>query len=514
MNLCPRDGAARQPSLAQAATYPVTAPAAPGVLARARWPASLQLICVVLLASTGAGPALTQAQTPPHASMPASPRMQPQTPAALPSLSSADPAQAAPLPEGFVLSTPPLSENALPASLDEAIRRWQAAHRAVGEFPRGHVDLLRWEDRQAMQASGNTARAPVNAAPLDWPQVWQAVQHQQADRIAGPRANAVERLQAQRQWMMLERQARQAWVQAITQQALLRLQQERLHAAQTAHALGERMATLGHWSRARFIPVQQALAQEQAALIAAQWQARQSLETLAAWMGVWQAEDVQALARRLPTGLAAPPALTPPANAEGLVLAQRPALQWQREAVARSLQTVSPAQWARWSEELERLLADTAAPAQLTPQAQHPPQALPQWPASALRGDHALDKAVSEHRTLQREATALRSQVRLTWDQLQAAQVLDTLQHNQLLPLAQAAEAETLLRYNGMLQSTWDVIDAARARMGSQADALQARLAHWQAHIDWYALLGGSDIDPPAGVSAGKNTGASGAKGH
>lgn len=454
------------------------------------WPLRLSFslgLTAVLVAFWPPGPAQAQSLSP------------------VPSLASANPAQAAALPDWSALAPPALQAPALPAALDEAIRRWQAANRAVGEFPRGHADLLRWEQTHSPEQV--TSSSPTVPA-LKWPQVWLAVQQTHAEQLPRTWANTVERLQTQGQWLALERRAQQAWVQAITAQALLRLQHERLHAARTAHALGERMAALGHWSRARFIPVQQALAQEQAALLAAQWQARQSLEALAGAMGLWQADQVQALAQRLPTTLPAPSAVTPPANAEASALAKRPALQWQREAAERALQAVSPAQWTRWSEELERVLASTAERAQQTP------QALPQWPMSALRGDHALDKALAEHRAVQRQATGLRSLVRQAWDQLQATQALDSLQHAQLLPLAQAAETETLLRYNGMLQSTWDVIDAARARLGAQAEALRARQVHWQAHIDWHTLMAGGDVEPPAGPRTGQNETGSPAKGH
>ena len=423
-----------------------------------------------------------------------------------PTLSVADPQHPAALPNA-VLSSSPLSDPALPASLDEAIRRWQAAHRAVGEFPRGHIDLLRWEQGQSPQATAPTGSTVVR---LQWPEAWRQVQRQHANRLLGPRANALERLETQNLWLTLERQARQAWVQAITDQGLLRLQHERLHAARTAHALGERMARLGHWSRARFIPVQQTLAQEQAALVNAQWQASQSLEALAEWMGLWQAAEVQGLAQRLPSELPTPPRVSAPAQAEGLALAQRPALQWQREAAAQALQSVDRRQWARWSDELDRALH--AAEAQ---QASGRPPQVPQWPPNALRGDHALDQALAAHTALQRQAAEVRSRVRLAWDQLQATQALDALQHEQLLPLAQAAETETLLRYNGMLQSTWELIDAARARLAIQAEALLARQAHWQAHTDWHTLMAGGDIPAPAGPSVARKGNSNGApKGH
>lgn len=415
-----------------------------------------------------------------------------------PTLWVADPKQPSALPDWSSVGRPPqTAAPGLPASMDEAIRRWQAANRAVGEFPRGHIDLLRWEQAQ------NATPPAAPPTPLSWPEVWTQVQRQHADQIQGPRATAPERMAAQRQWLALQRQAQAAWVTAITQHALLRLQQERLHAARTAHTLGERMATLGHWSRARFIPVQQTLAQEQAASVTAQWQARQSIEALAGLMGLWKADEVQTLALHLPTTLDTPPQTTPPTDAEGAALGQRTELQWQRDTAQRQLASIGSSQWAQWSQE-----RDTAIE-----QAQG--GTTPQWPMSALRNDHALEKALAAHTALQRDAAALRSLVRQAWDQLQATHALDALQHQHQLPLAQAAEEDTLLRYNGMLQSTWEVIDAARNRLGTQADALQARHAHWLAHIDWHTLLAGGDIDPPgAPAAASTNSTGNAAKGH
>ena len=414
---------------------------------------------------------------------------------------SADPQQASGLPD-WSAARPAVGAHAtspeLPLSLDEAIRRWQAANRSVAEFPRGHIDLLRWENANVVSSPSTPT-----AQDLDWPTVWSAVQANHASDIVGPRANALERQQAQRRWLSLERQARHAWVQATTAQALLRLQQERLAAAHTAHTLGERMVALGHWSRARLVPVQQDLAQEQATLVAATAQARQSLEALALTMGLWRHSEVNALAGRLPDALPQPPAVAATEQAEALVLTQKQDLAWQREAADLALRSVSERTWNTWLREREAALAN---------QRQGQP---PQWPASALRSDHALEKAVQAQASLQRQASELRSLVRQAWDQLQASVALDELHQQRLVPLAQTAENETLLRYNGMLQSTWEVIDAARARLGAQADALRARQAHWQAHTDWHTLLAGGDIDAPAGVSTGTSAASrSAAKGH
>lgn len=33
----------------------------------------------------------------------------------------------------------------LPRDVEEGAKDWKAANRAVGQFPRGHIDLLQWE---------------------------------------------------------------------------------------------------------------------------------------------------------------------------------------------------------------------------------------------------------------------------------------------------------------------------------------------------------------------------------
>ena len=68
-------------------------------------------------------------------------------------------APAAPLPPAQVLNpaaaTLPLTSPALPVSTAVAheITDWRAANAAVGEFPRGHADVLKWEALQASKTS-------------------------------------------------------------------------------------------------------------------------------------------------------------------------------------------------------------------------------------------------------------------------------------------------------------------------------------------------------------------------
>jgi outer membrane protein TolC len=407
------------------------------------------------------------------------------------------PLWAAPLALSWLVALPPVaSSQDAPTTIQEALERWRAANQSVAEFPRGHIDLLRWE--QSQSAAASPTANPTTA--VTWPEVWRDIQRQRAEWVLPPSANALERRAAQRDWLALHQEAQAAWANAITQHALLRVHEERVHAARTAQALGERMAALGHWSQAQLIPVQLAGIQEQTAHMAAQSQAQAAVERLARLSGLSNSEAIDDLIARLPKALPMPEALTWPPNAEAQALAQRPEHQWKGQQVEREVQAVSEAHWRRWAQARDGLLQGQIDQA-------------PQWTARVAMGDHALSKAIVARAAWEREGRAIGSTVRQAWQQLERSRALDVLMHEQRLPLQQQAEQETLLRYNGMLKSTWDMIDAAQARLSAQADALKARQAHALAHADWLTLMAGGDVElsPPA-APAGNNPAAP--KGH
>ncbi len=407
------------------------------------------------------------------------------------------PLWAAPLALSFSLvSVPVAAAQDAPTTIQEALERWRAANQAVAEFPRGHIDLLRWEQSQSAASSPTTN--PPKA--LTWPEVWRDIQRQRAEWVLPPTANALERRAAQRDWLGLHQEAQTAWANAITQRALLHVHEDRVHAARTAQALGERMAALGHWSQAQLIAVQLAGVQEQTAHLATQSPAQAAVEGLARLMGLSGTPAIEQLSTRLPTALPMPKALTMPPNAEAQALAQRPEHQWKGQQVEREVQAVSEEQWRRWAQARDGLLQGQIDQA-------------PQWTAGMAMGDHALAKAVEARAAWEREGRAIGSTVRQAWNRLEQARALDVLMHEQRLPLQQRAEQETLLRYNGMLKSTWELIDAAQARLSAQADALQARQAHWLAHADWHTLMAGGDITL-ASTPAPANARGNAAKGH
>ena len=53
----------------------------------------------------------------------------------------------------------------LPRGIEEASVPWKDANAGVAQFPRGHIDLLKWEESNAPGAPPSTAPSPVRATP-------------------------------------------------------------------------------------------------------------------------------------------------------------------------------------------------------------------------------------------------------------------------------------------------------------------------------------------------------------
>jgi hypothetical protein len=56
----------------------------------------------------------------------------------------------------------------VPAGVEEQTIDWKKANAEVGQFPRGHIDLLKWEEAQGGKAAAPAAppaSAPASAQP-------------------------------------------------------------------------------------------------------------------------------------------------------------------------------------------------------------------------------------------------------------------------------------------------------------------------------------------------------------
>ena len=320
---------------------------------------------------------------------------------------------------------------------------WRKANEAVGAFPRGHADVLRWE--QARPPAPAVADASANALAL--PSAEAAVR--QAWRLHPELARPLARIGAaattaiaQGQWTSIDpslqrridgldevfevaASARQAWVRAVAAQQRLRPQREALEAAETALELGQRMARVGNWSALQTARVQRAATTE-----------RMNLQRAQAAAAAAQAELLQVLGLAGRVEAVALPAQLPAVPEQALAAAE---LQQRARAV----------------------------------QAQLPD-------AQVLRSRWQSPRAIGTY---------------------QAAHALARLAVTEQLPNQRFITDEVLLHYNGMLKSVWDLLAEVRNRAQAEAEAIDAQRDFWLAETELqWVLQGGA---PPALLSLG-----------
>jgi hypothetical protein len=322
---------------------------------------------------------------------------------------------------------------------------WRDANAAVGQFPRGHADLLKWEQQQAPVTAPVAPAVPelaLASAEQAVRQAWRA-HPELAHPLARLGASQVELLAAGR-WLELDPslnwrihdfsellevavQARKAWTEAaLSQQALLPLRQA-LAAAEAAHELGQRMVSVGNWSRLQQTPVQLARTQAQMNLRRAQYAAAQAQVRLLKALGL--------------SGLHAAVSL--------------------------------PAQ-------LPELPADVMTEAQFQ------------------RRLAAIQSELPRGNRLRNQASAP-----LAFAAYQASLALARASQDELLPLRQYISEETVLHYNGMLKSTWDLLAEVQNQAQAQAGALAARRDFELANIDLQSVLLGAELASPLALGAG-----------
>ncbi len=171
---------------------------------------------------------------------------------------------------------------------------WKRANEAVAEFPRGHMDVLKWE-RSHLPAEPVAAPHTQRLAVPDLAQATRLAWAAHPDlALVQARAGsaAVEQIAAgawgqvdpslQRrvggldELLEVAAQGRKVWLQAVAAQLNAKHQRALLDAAEAALALGQRMVAVGNWSKLQLAPVQLAQSRARMGLARAQYAAAQA----------------------------------------------------------------------------------------------------------------------------------------------------------------------------------------------------------------------------------------------
>lgn len=97
----------------------------------------------------------------------------------------------------------------------------------------------------------------------------------------------------------------------------------------------------------------------------------------------------------------------------------------------------------------------------------------------------------SVHRTAQAAITA-RSQVREAWSAYRTNYDVAMHYRDEVIPLQKKISEETLLRYNGMLMSVFELLADARAQITGVNAAIEAQRDFWIAETELQAAINGS----------------------
>ncbi len=302
-----------------------------------------------------------------------------------------------------------------------------------------------------------------------------------------PGMSAMETAAVRQQVAAVRLEVQSLWVNAVVARQSVAHNGAVLAVAQAGAELGQRMAQVGNWSRARQIEQELALWDASARADKAKLQADRALQAL--WQHIGAGMTAQSLAQQLPPNL--------PVDLPAHSPLERPN-RLDPEAVA-ALQTQALQAHLRWPlEELlaHRLSAGLGLSEQEQQAAQKALQALagqdqPMWDPRTMRWGHTFEAAWLARLKADRLARQVRADVQMALNAYLVAS--QTAQHTQaqVMRLHTELSQETLLRYNGMLKSTWDLLASARARIDSVDAALQAQRQHWLAHADLMAVLAG-----------------------
>ena len=346
-------------------------------------------------------------------------------------------------------------------------------------LPNPHLTLGRLVSGQEREIERTLAFSLLHLIALPWRTQWQNQQMEQST------------LAAAQQVLQLAADTRRAWLRAVAAEQVAATY-ERMHdAAEVGAELAQRMLRVGNWSLLQQAREQAVLLQASAELARARLSAATEREQLNRRMGLWGTQTAYALAGQLP------PLPVTPQSADGIeATALRSRLDLQ--AARRQLDLQASRQgWAGASAVFgdiglaysRNTFTERATGERDVQRGWALDLPLPLFDWGGAGRSRAQAEVEQSAALLQDTAVRARSEVRSAWLTYRTTLDLARQQQSEMVPLRQRISDETLLRYNGMLASVWDLLAQARTSTSAVARAIEAQRDFWLAETDLQLAL-------------------------
>jgi outer membrane protein TolC len=282
-------------------------------------------------------------------------------------------------------------------------------------------------------------------------------------------------------------ETRRAWVEAVASSEALEYARQVDAAADAGAELAGRMAKAGHMSKLDLARQQLFYAETSAALARAGKQAVAAREALTRLLGLWGKDAQYTLPGHLPELPAAPAELQ---DVERIALEQRMDVRAARldaEAVAANLGLTKTTRFINVLDLAWTNKSEGGAP---TERGYSLSLELPLFDWGGARVAKAEATYMQAVNRVAQAAVTARSEARESYLGYRNAWEVAAHYRDHIIPLRKQISKEVLLRYNGMLASTQDLLDDSRDQAGAVSSYIDALKEFWTAHGSLEAVLG------------------------
>ncbi len=349
----------------------------------------------------------------------------------------------------------------------------------AGRLPNPHFSIGAFREGQVRSIERTLGFDVLGLLTLPWRSEWQSQQ------------TALAKLKAAQDVVRLAADTRKAWLTAVAAQQTAAYMRDVKEGAEAGGELARRMARVGNWSRLRQAQEQLTLADATAQLARAELAARTSRERLTRLMGLWGAQTNFTLAERLPDLPKAPRDIS---DVEAQAIAQRLDVKSAVDESRYVAQSLGYTQARGFINALtlsyERNTSfNNATGDKDTERGFELELELPIFDWGSARNAKAEAIYMQSVARVSEAAGRARSEAREAYFGYRTAYDLAVAYRDEVVPLRKFITEETVLRYNGMFASVWDLLGETAKSVLAVNAAIEAQRDFWIADTDLQTAL-------------------------